>query len=478
MINVADNFNYQGSKPLDARFQFATVAAMKAYAEASLYNGCFAYITGTKEYYTYDSSNTVDSTTGRWRIFESGGGGGASSLSELSDTSISNPTSGQVLKYDGSKWANGAVPSDSAKQPKTLDTPIIIDGTSVTTVEGALGALNSLEANLNNTKQPKSLSSPVSINGTSYNTVETAISACGNLVGSPCYYEGESSASLVITDFLSNVKNHYFNNSTKVATYGSYVYTFTGNSLYGNYTVNTNAPNGETTQSPDYEWTIICRGANRTSMDNAVTVEMIAFRKHLLSPKTCELFQGIIEVLYPENTAPWEHNGLATWFDLSGVDYAALKSYFDPYYKLVAGTNIGIVDNSGDRTISATNTISLNYSTSEQAIGTWVNGETLYQRTFTGNLSGSANSVQVANLGTNIIVHDFSGVLIAKDANYDRIPLVYSSFAATISSTTVNFVSYNYLYVWDGKIAINYSNDTSFKNNNAKYEVTIKYTKT
>lgn len=180
-INVADNFSYQGSKPLDARFQFSTVANMKAYAEASLYNGCLAYITGTKEYYTYDSSNSVDATTGRWRIFESGGSstltdltdttisspsngqvlaydsatskwknsnasGGASSLNELSDVTISSASNGQVLKHNGTSWVNGDVPSDNTKQPRTLVTPLVIDGENITTVENALDALNNKTA--------------------------------------------------------------------------------------------------------------------------------------------------------------------------------------------------------------------------------------------------------------------------------------------------------------------------------------------
>ena len=35
-----------------------------------------------------------------------GGGGGSSTLSGLTDVTISSATSGQVLKYDGSKWVN------------------------------------------------------------------------------------------------------------------------------------------------------------------------------------------------------------------------------------------------------------------------------------------------------------------------------------------------------------------------------------
>lgn len=84
-ITVGDNFSYQGGKPLDARFQFSSVANMKAFAEASLYDGCLAYIPSLKKYYTYDSSNTVDTTTGRWRELETGGGGGTSDYTDLTN---------------------------------------------------------------------------------------------------------------------------------------------------------------------------------------------------------------------------------------------------------------------------------------------------------------------------------------------------------------------------------------------------------
>lgn len=72
-ISVADNFSYQGSKPLDARVKFDTVANMKTFAESKLYDGCFAYVTGTKKYYSFDSTNTVDPDTGKWREYSTGG---------------------------------------------------------------------------------------------------------------------------------------------------------------------------------------------------------------------------------------------------------------------------------------------------------------------------------------------------------------------------------------------------------------------
>lgn len=72
-INIADNFQYRGNKPLDSRVTYSTVADMKAVAEADLYDGCEAYVTATKKFYSYDSSNSVDATTGKWRERESGG---------------------------------------------------------------------------------------------------------------------------------------------------------------------------------------------------------------------------------------------------------------------------------------------------------------------------------------------------------------------------------------------------------------------
>lgn len=75
-ISVGDNFQYLGEKPLDARLKFATVEAMVSTAQTSLYNGILAYVEAQKQYYSYDASNTVDQTLGKWRVFNGGGGGG------------------------------------------------------------------------------------------------------------------------------------------------------------------------------------------------------------------------------------------------------------------------------------------------------------------------------------------------------------------------------------------------------------------
>lgn len=84
-IIVGDNFNYQAGKPLDSRAQFASLADMKAYPDASLYDGCIAYVTANKKNYQYDSNNTTDINTGKWRELTTGGGGGTSNYNDLTN---------------------------------------------------------------------------------------------------------------------------------------------------------------------------------------------------------------------------------------------------------------------------------------------------------------------------------------------------------------------------------------------------------
>lgn len=84
-ISVADNFSYQGTKPLDSRVSFDTVSDMASASEATLYDGCFAYVKAAQKYYSYDSTNEVDPTTGKWREYSSGGGGGTGDYPDLTN---------------------------------------------------------------------------------------------------------------------------------------------------------------------------------------------------------------------------------------------------------------------------------------------------------------------------------------------------------------------------------------------------------
>lgn len=67
-IILASNFEYKGKLPHFSNDQFATVADMKAYNENWLADGQISYCVETKKHYCYKVSNSVDATTGRWRI--------------------------------------------------------------------------------------------------------------------------------------------------------------------------------------------------------------------------------------------------------------------------------------------------------------------------------------------------------------------------------------------------------------------------
>lgn len=75
-IQVADNFQYLGRKPLDSRLVCDTLSAMASLAESIIYEGILVYNKETKKFYSFDPANSVDATTGKWREFESGGGTG------------------------------------------------------------------------------------------------------------------------------------------------------------------------------------------------------------------------------------------------------------------------------------------------------------------------------------------------------------------------------------------------------------------
>lgn len=107
-LTIGDNFSYQGAKPLDTRLQYATIAEMASKADSTLYDGIIAYCKADGKNYQWKSTNTVDPTLGKWREFQSGGGG-VSELANLDDVDLDDPADGEVLKYNATeeKWVNG-----------------------------------------------------------------------------------------------------------------------------------------------------------------------------------------------------------------------------------------------------------------------------------------------------------------------------------------------------------------------------------
>ena len=69
-------------------------------------------ITGDKaDLQTTNKDSLVDAIN---EVAQGGGGGGSTTLGGLTDVTLTNPSSDQVLKYDGEKWVNGSGGSGSS----------------------------------------------------------------------------------------------------------------------------------------------------------------------------------------------------------------------------------------------------------------------------------------------------------------------------------------------------------------------------
>lgn len=96
-ILLADNFQYQGRKPLDSRIICETIADMKSMAESIIYEGIMVYNKETKRYYSFNPSNADDPTLGKWREFQADGSGNALILDYIQDTEYLKNT---LIIYD------------------------------------------------------------------------------------------------------------------------------------------------------------------------------------------------------------------------------------------------------------------------------------------------------------------------------------------------------------------------------------------
>lgn len=74
-VLIADNFSYQGRKPLDNRIIQNTINDMKNLPDATIYDGIIVYVKTENKFYVYNSNNTVDSNLGKWREFTTSSSG-------------------------------------------------------------------------------------------------------------------------------------------------------------------------------------------------------------------------------------------------------------------------------------------------------------------------------------------------------------------------------------------------------------------
>lgn len=96
-ILTADNFKYQGRKPLDSRIVQKTLADMTAMAESIIYSGIICYVEAEQKFYVFDVNNTVDPTLKKWRELTTGGSGNAKINRYKQDTDYKTD---EIIIYD------------------------------------------------------------------------------------------------------------------------------------------------------------------------------------------------------------------------------------------------------------------------------------------------------------------------------------------------------------------------------------------
>lgn len=68
-ISVIDNFSYNGKKSNFERDSYETLASMRNVADTSMDEGHLAYCKEDGNTYRFSSKNSLDPTTGKWRVF-------------------------------------------------------------------------------------------------------------------------------------------------------------------------------------------------------------------------------------------------------------------------------------------------------------------------------------------------------------------------------------------------------------------------
>lgn len=342
-LSIGDNFQYLGAKPLDARLKYTTVAEMKAVGDSTMYDGCLAYCSETDKTYQWKSANTVDETTGKWREFTSGGSGGTGTASSI---------------VTGTLLANGW---SSNTQTLTI-TGITSDSV------GAIGVTNDIT-----TAQMEAVRSAIiSVTAVAVNSVTFK---CENVpsvdipVGVLLCGAGGSGGG---TSDYADLENKPSINDVE---------------LSGNKT------------AADLGFSTVATSGSYSDLSDQPTIPDVSDKYATGDDASTDLADGDYIPFY-DSSASAKKKSL--WSNIK----ALLKSYFDSIYQKTMSAGTGITITSGT-TINATNTLPLNYSTSEQVVGTWIDGKPLYQKCVTFTSTTSTDTwYSACTLGTTCIIRD------------------------------------------------------------------------
>lgn len=127
----------------------------------------------------------------------------------------------------------------------------------------------------------------------------------------------------------------------------------------------------------------------------------------------------------------------------------------------------GITFTNAGKTINATNTLPLNYSTDEQVVGTWIDGKPLYQKTVScGALKNTGNTTKAHGISNLENVINLYGIGIdPSNTKWYPLPFSYTTAAGNIKldadSTNVSIITgQDRTYITTTYVTIQYTKTT------------------
>lgn len=367
-INVSQSFHRTSSNAVDDTLTL-TKAEMLAVNDNLMPDKYLTVCQDDGFIYLYDKSATPNSTTGKFTKFESGSGG-ASALNDLTDVTISSAAQDQILKYNGSGWVNSSVPEDTTKYGTSDSASIdLADADYIPFYDSSASAKkktlwSNIKTVLANTFQPK-LTAGTNITISS-NTISASMPAIGTINRSDIYSTTEK-----VVGCWTDGRPIY----QKSISFGALPNNATKSVAHGLTTLRRVIDLKGYTYMPSTGWTsaIPCPSPNST---DSLQLDCDATNINII-----------------------------TKADWSGCT----ETYVNIWYtKTSDAANSYNYANEND------------YSTTEKIIGSWLDGKTLYQKSYTlpYTVTTTGSWASVGDVDSNITgmsIKDISGVVARAD---------------------------------------------------------------
>lgn len=363
-LNIGDNFSYLGAKPLDARRVFASKAALDAASLSTVYEGMVAYTQLEDKYYRLKS--------GAWVEFQSGSG----ITDWVANTSYSV---GQYVNYSGSLYKCTTANNDSTFTASHWQQISGGDGIAnwASSTSYAVGTLVIYSDKIYECTTAHT--SSTTFDAAKWKEISASAGGIANWATNKSYSVGD----LVI-------------NSNKI------------------YQCNTAHTSGSTFSADASKWTEI--SASTGGIDNWATStqykvgDLVIRENNLYRCKTAHTSSSfntdIANWIKLDNIPDWKQN---TYYDVGDYLYydkniykvvtafTSSTTFSATNLEMLGGTPLTTAEetaiiNSFSPQMTAFNNVSNLYTTEERAIGIWIDGKTLYQKTVEITLPSSSSS--------------------------------------------------------------------------------------